>query len=218
MCIVNLYMEIVLISFLFLVLVYLLNFLHIVSDCVTNNKIRLGLCFHFFGWLLLRNNLWLSFLFDHRFIHFGFSLFLHLLIFRRLHNFRIRFNRSLCSFRFHCGLFLHLSLLFHYFRRGLRLLRIIGCRVGHSGRTSLRGVSLSLRVMGCTFVTANIIERWQVTSTSLMNRDRAFLNFYDVRLIRLMLLKFSHEFVFVQVGLESKYFLCNLLVVSLDTF
>jgi hypothetical protein len=98
------------------------------------------------------------------------------------------------------------------------LLRLIGCRVGHSGRTSLRGVSLSLRVMGCTFVTANIIERWQVTSTSLMNRDRAFLNFYDVRLIRLMLLKFSHEFVFVQVGLESKYFLCNLLVVSLDTF
>ena len=211
-------MEIVLTSFLFLVLVYLLNFLHFVSDCVTNNKIRLGLCF-FFGCLLLRNNLWLSFLFDHRFIYFGFSLFLnffHLLIFRRLHNFRIRFNRSL--FRFHGGLFLYLSLLFHYFRRRLRLLQLIGCRVRHSRRTSLRGVSLSLRVMGCTFVTANIIERWQVASPSLMNRDRAFLNFYDVRLIRLMFLKFSHEFVFVQVRLESEYFLGNLLVVSLDTF
>lgn len=119
---------------------------------------------------------------------------------------------------FESGLFLDLGLLFHYFGRWLRLLRLICCRVWHSRGTSFRVVSFTLRVMRCTFVTANIIERWQVASTSFMNRDRAFLNFNDVGLIRLMFFKFSHELVFVQVRLESKYFLCNLLVVSLNTF
>lgn len=50
------------------------------------------------------------------------------------------------------------------------------------------------------------------------HRHCPLLDLNDVRLIRLVLLKFSHKPLFVQVRFQSKNFLGYLLVVALDPF